>query len=104
MEYITLMEKRVGVDLGRINTSNLCPLNSEGCNGKYGLDKNLGLPEVLEIAYRMEEKPNIIIKGGAKAKWYLKTCPKSSIDSEIEKQRKWRDTSRCTMWIIDWDN
>ena len=102
MEHITLMEKRIGADLG-YHESNLRPLNDEGCVGKNGLDKNLSLERILEIAYKMDKKPNVIIKAGPRAKWYLKQCSKDLIDAEIEKQRNWRDISRSTMWIIDWN-
>ena len=102
MEHITFLEKRIGADLG-YHESNLRPANDEGCVGKSGLDKSLSLEEILEIAYKMNEKPNVIIKAGPRAKWYLKRCPKDLIDAEIEKQRSWRDISRSTMWIIDWD-
>lgn len=103
MEHISRMEKRNGVDLG-YHHSNLHPENGEGCVGKSGLDKNLSLEKILKIAYRMEKKPNIIIKGGPNAKWYLKRCPENIIDTEIEKQRRWRNISRSTMWIILWDD
>jgi len=96
------MEKRTGADLG-YHESNLHPVNGEGCVGKSDLDKNLSLERILEIAYKRDEKPNIIIKAGPRAKWYLKRCPKDLNDSAIEKQRNWRDISRSTMWIIDWD-
>jgi hypothetical protein len=49
MEHITLMEKRIGTDLG-YHESNLRPENGEGCVGKSGLDKNLSLERILEIA------------------------------------------------------
>jgi|LakMenE01Jun11ns_1017448.scaffolds.fasta_scaffold9791435_2 hypothetical protein len=102
MEHITFLEKRIGVDLG-YHESNLHPANDEGRVGKSGLDKSLSLEEILEIAYKMNEKPNVIIKAGPRAKWYLKRCHKDLIETEIEKQRSWRDISRSTMWIIDWD-
>ena len=101
MEHMNLLEKRIGVDLG-YHSSNLRPENHRRCVGKYGLDKSCSLGEILEIAYSMSEKPNIIIKAGPNAKWYLKKFPKDNIDIEIEKQR-WRDTSGNTMWIIEWD-
>lgn len=103
MEHIRHMVKREGVDLG-YHQSNLEPENGEGRVGKSGLDKNLSLNEILKIAYKMKSKPNIIIKAGPKAKWYLKRCPENIIDTEIEKQRNWRDISRCTMRIIVWDD
>ena len=36
------------------------------------------------------------------AKWYLKKCNIEDISMELENQT-WRDTSRCTMWIISWN-
>ena len=102
MENVTNLEKRIGADLG-FGSANLHPANGEGCVGSSGLDKTLRLEEILKIAYEMDEKPNIIIKGGPHAKWYLKRCSKDLIDASIEKQRSWRDISRSTMWIIDWD-
>ena len=104
MEHITMIKKRIGADLG-YHESNLRPKNNEGCVGKSGLDKNLSFERILEIAYKMDEKPNIIIKAGVHAKWYLKRCPNDLIDREIEKQRRWRPdrVARCTMWIIEWD-
>ena len=102
MEHIASLEKRIGADLG-YHESNLRPANDEGCVGKSGLDTSLSLERILEIAYKMDDKPNIIIKAGPRAKWYLKRCPKDLIDTAIEKQRSWRDTSRSTMWIIGWD-
>lgn len=102
MDYIKSMEKRFGVDIG-YHQSNLHPKNGEGCIGKCGLDKTLSLIQIIEIAHKMEIKPNIIIKGGPNAKWYLKSFPSEQIEEGIQKQQ-WRDTSRATMWIIEWDN
>jgi hypothetical protein len=102
MEHINFMQKRTGSDLG-YHKSNIHPHDREGCVGKSGLDKNLSLGEILEIAYKIHDKPNIIIKAGPRAKWYLKRCNKELIDEEIQKQRNWRDISSSTMWIIDWD-
>ena len=56
---------------------------------------------VMKLAYKMVEKPNILIKAGPNAKWYMKKVHPSKIDEAIEKQ-KWRDTSRYTMYIIVW--
>ena len=55
------------------------------------------------IAYKLDARPNIIIKAGINAKWYLKYFPKEKIQIEVDKQKKFRDISRCTMWIIEWD-
>jgi hypothetical protein len=101
MEFIRNVEKRNGLDVG-YHSSNIHPHDREGCVGKSGLDKNLTFEEILRIAYKIEERPNIIIKAGKNAKWYLKRCPRELIGSESTKQ-SWRDTKRCVMYIIDWE-
>jgi hypothetical protein len=58
---------------------------------------------VLKIASKIDKKPNIIIKAGKNAKWYLKRLNNDLIDDAIINQQ-WRDTSRCVMYIIDWNN
>jgi hypothetical protein len=98
---VKLIEVRKGVDIG-YHSSNIEPIDREGCVGVRGIDKSFTIDMVLELAYKMDNKPNVIIKGGPNAKWYLKRFQKEVIDEEIEKQ-KWRDTSRCTMFIIDWN-
>ncbi len=55
----------------------------------------------MALAYHMDEKPNIIIKAGPNAKWYIKKCHPDTLEREIEKQ-KWRNVSRCTMYVINW--
>lgn len=102
MEHITHLTKRKGADLG-YHESNIHPENGTGCVGKSGLDKNLSFERILDIVYEMDDRPNIIIKAGPRAKWYLKRCAPDLIDIKIEKQRNWRDISRSTMWIIVWD-
>ena len=95
------MEKRVGMDAG-YHGSNLEPLNGVGRVGKRGIDKSLSLEKVIKLAY--EIKANVIIKAGKNAKWYLKRFDLTELEEEIKIQRSWRDTSRVTMWIIEWDN
>ena len=101
MEHIKTIERRTGVDVGYHN-SNINPINREGCVGLEGIDKSFTFEMVLELAYKIQNKPNIIIKAGPNAKWYLKRFQKEVIEEEINKQR-WRDTSRCTMYIIEWE-
>ena len=100
MEYIKTLQRRDGVDVGYHN-SNLHPVDREGCVGVNGLDKSLLLDQVIEIAHKMENRPNIIVKAGKNAKWYLKRFPTDQIDDEIQKQT-WRNTSRSVMYIIEW--
>ena len=100
MKYVNSIERRTGVDIG-YHTSNIHPIDREGCIGKSGINKSFTFEMVLELAYKMDNKPNIIIKAGKNAKWYLKYVQKDKIEDGIKKQ-KWRDTSRCTMYIIDW--
>ena len=101
MEHVKFIEIRKGVDLGYHN-SNIDPIDREGCVGVSGIDKTFTIEMVLQLAYKIENKPNIIIKSGPNGKWYLKRFQKEVIDQEIEKQ-KWRDTSRCLMYIVDWN-
>jgi hypothetical protein len=101
MEYVRNYEKRFGVDVG-YHSSNIDPIDREGCVGKRGIDKTYTFEMVLQLAYKIEDKPNIIIKAGPNAKWYLKKCPKELIEHNSDKQ-KWRDPSRCIMYIIDWN-
>ena len=101
MEYVKNFQKRRGVDAG-YHESPIHPVNGDLRVGKRGLDKNLTLVQMIEIAYNMEQKPNILVKGGPNAKWYIKKFDPSILDSEIKKQ-SWRDTSRCTMYIIEWE-
>ena len=103
MEHMTKYEKRNGVDVYYGDKYSLHPANGEGRVGESGIDKSFTLERVVALAYQMVEKPNIIIKAGPNAKWYLKRCPKDEIEREIEKQQAWRDVSRCTMHIIEWD-
>ncbi|MBI95841.1 hypothetical protein CL656_01700 [bacterium] len=102
MEYITKIERRFGVDVG-FNESNLHPKDGEGRVGKGGIDKNYTLNDVLKLAYKMDEKPNIIVRGGSRSKWYLKRFPLENLEKEIVKQKKWRDC-KVNMWIIEWEN
>lgn len=87
---------------------NLNPENREGCVGKAGIDKSYTLEKMVELAYKMEEKPNILTKPGPNSKWYMKKIDKQDIESEIEivAQRKSRPTpeqlANYTMYIIEW--
>ena len=101
MEHVKKFEKRIGVDVGW-HESNIVPIDREGCVGKAGIDKSFSLQRIMEIAYKLEPKPNLLIKGGKNAKWYLKLCPIDLIESKNEKQQ-WRDTSRVILYIVEWD-
>ncbi len=96
-----MYEKRQGADIG-YHCDNIHPSDGEGCVGKSGIDKTFTLERIIDLAYKMVEKPNIIIKAGPNAKWYLKKFPKDLIEMGIQKQN-WRDVSRSTMYIIEWD-
>ena len=100
MEHIKSIEKREGCSA---YGANIHPIDREGCVGKAGIDKSYTLDMVMKLAYKMDDKPNIIIKGGKNAKWYMKKIPLNKIDDAIEKQ-KWKDNMHyCTMYIIVWD-
>lgn len=102
MEHLKFnnIQRRSGVDVGW-HESNIEPINREGCVGKSGINASYTFDMILEIAYK-NNKPNIIIKNGKKGKWYLKNCPKEQIEDKIKKQKKFRKTKHCEMYIIDW--
>jgi hypothetical protein len=102
MEHFKSIEKREGCDVGAYGSCDIHPKDREGCVGLHGIDKTYTLDMVMKLAYKMDEKPNILLKAGPNAKWYMKKVLPSKIDEAIEKQ-KWRDSSRCTMYIIRWD-
>jgi hypothetical protein len=82
---------------------NLHPADGEGRVGKQGINANYTLDMVKAIAYRMPEKPNIIIKAGKKAKWYIKKCPENEIISEIKNMKNSKrggNMHRCTMYVL----
>jgi hypothetical protein len=100
MEHFKNIERRDGVDI--VYKKDLHPEDNKFRVGSSGFDKNLKLNDLLEIAYTMNNpRPNIIIKAGKNAKWYLKYCSFDKINEQIEKN-KWRDSSRCIMYIVTW--
>ena len=106
MQRIHTITTRNGVDVG-YHESPIHPLDGEGRVGGVGLDKTLKFEDVLNIAYKTftndGNRANIIVKAGKNAKWYLKYCPLNKIDDSINKQT-WRNTSRCRMYIVTWDD
>ncbi len=98
------IKRRPGED---VECKNLRPVNGEGCvKTNNGIDGTLSFEQVVELAFKMPEKPNIIIRGGnGKRKnnppqWYIKQCPIDEIEGK--KYGVWKDVSRITMYIIDW--
>ena len=102
MDQISNIEIRRGVDLG-YHSSNIHPVDKYGCVGKQGIDKSFTIEMILEIASKIDEIPNIIINAGKNSIWYLKLLKKDLIDDAIINQQ-WRNTTRCVMYIIDWNN
>jgi hypothetical protein len=103
MEHVRKYERRDHADLKW--GINLHPANGEGRVGASGIDKTYTLPMVMALAYQMVEKPNIIIKAGENAKWYIKKCPIDEIDREIAKMLNSaysKSALLCTMHIIEW--
>ena len=101
MEHIMKMERRNGVGIG-FYQHDIHPANGEGRVGKSGIDKSFTLEKIIELAYKMDEKPNIIIRATPKSKWYLKRFPRNSIETEIQKSQ-WRNKPENIMYIIEWD-
>lgn len=100
MEHVLNLRRMKGVDVG-YHSSSLEPLNGLGRVGKAGIDKTFTLENMIVLAH--EIRANIIVKAGPRSKWYLKRIDIGELDNEIRKQN-WRDTSRATMWVIEWDN
>jgi hypothetical protein len=102
MEHIRKRSIRTGVQIGWGAKYNMHPENGEGCVGKGGIDKSYTLDRVIELAYNMSPRPNIIMKAGPNTKWYLKLFQKEEIDGEIEKAA-WAKKVSNVMYIIEWD-
>ena len=102
MMNIRTMTKYKGCDVG-YNSSNLEPLNGVGRVVKSGIDKKMLFNQVLKLAH--EIKANVIVKAGENAKWYLKRIDSIEKDkvTELIEKNSWRDTSRYTMWVIEWE-
>jgi hypothetical protein len=105
MNRFSKIVKRRGCDVGGDNT-NVHPVNGEGRVGKAGIDKTFTLEKVIDIAYRTPGKPNIIVKAGKNAKWYLKNIESSLIEGMIEETNRssWhKDVHNRVMYIIEWE-
>jgi hypothetical protein len=101
-ELIALMKGHntlYGVDAG-YHDSVIHPANGEGRVGKRGIDRKFDCNKVVDLASRMNPRPNIIVRNG-NGKWYFKRLPLENLATEIKKQ-SWRDTSRTVMHVIDW--
>jgi hypothetical protein len=100
-KYVKKLEIKEGADAG-YHDSVVHPANGEGRVGKRGINAKYDIVRVFELARTMDPKPNIILKAGPTAKWYFKIIPIQTLDEEIQKQQSWRDTSRSTMYVIEW--
>ena len=86
MEHFERIQKKRGCDLGR--GIDIHPEDGTGRVGKSGFNKQLQLNDLIEIAYTIKNpRPNIIIKAGQNAKWYLKYCDLSLVDEKYNKQK-----------------
>jgi len=101
-ELVTKMERREGSDLGQEIYPADGSKDAEKCVGARGFLKTLTLDEMIGIASRMEERPNIIVKAGDNAKWYLKRFPKDGIDAEFEKNRTRQGVKNTKLWVLEW--
>ena len=107
MEHFKNIEKRNGCDFGMVDCDlhpNHLAENEWPRVGKSGFDNNLRLNELMAIAYGMNNpKPNIIIKGGPRAKWYLKYSHIDELDEQIARYNFRPSQRNCTMYIITWE-
>jgi hypothetical protein len=69
---------------------------------QQSFDKNYTLDEMYQIMWLMEIRPNILVKSGKNAKWYVKWIDPTTIEYRIAKQKKFRNLKGYVMWIIEW--
>ena len=108
MEHVNTIKTRRGCDVGWHST-NIEPINREGCVGVRGIDKSYTIDMVIKLAYKIKNKPNIIVRAGRYAKWYLKKVPPNQIESSIDKFEKKNPKTKLrrenfTMYIIVWND
>lgn len=102
MENFSSVKKFNNKDIGSSASNvypedkNIYPKNGKGRVGKEGIDKNYTLPEIIEIAFKMRIKPNIIVKTGNNGKWYLKKFTNKEIQNKIR-------SGNSTLWVIEWN-
>jgi len=109
MDNITNIKRIPGVDVGFHN--NIKPINNEGVTGKNnGINKNFTFEMILNIAYKIEtsNRPNIIVRSGKIAMWYLKRCSIEEIPDRIKKEEegmrgKNGRLKHFQMYIIEWE-
>lgn len=85
------------------------PLDCRHCpNGNCGINKLYTFEQVIQVMceFPIEKRPNVAVKAGKKAMWYLKKCPEEEIEVEQEKARRSGNANlkRCTMFVITWIN
>ena len=97
LSQLKYFEKRTGVDVGYHD--NIQHPNYPNTSKTIGYPKELSLEVMLKLAKDVDA--NILIKAGKNAKWYIKRYPKEEINSRIQKQHTWRDTSRCTLYVFE---
>ena len=91
MEHVNSYYTVAGADI-TFKTGDIEPSNSEGRVGTSGINKSLTHEQVIRIAYNTVcdptcENPNIIIKAGPNAKWYLKYWEPATLQNQIAKWR-----------------
>ncbi len=99
MQHVQTIEKRIGWD---VESPNIEPVNGEGCVGKGGIDKSYTLEMVIDLASKIPEKPNVIVRTGKKSKWYLKKIELNDIDRK-RRPASWSNIENYTMYIIKWE-
>ena len=91
MNFVKKYQQICGADIQH-KTGDIEPHNGEGRIGMSGIDKYLPIEVIIRIAHKTIcdpncGNPNVIIKAGKNAKWYLKHCDAAKLPQEITKWR-----------------
>lgn len=101
MEHISSLTRKLSADVGFRGKEDI-NIEHPFRVGASGYDKNLNLSQIVEIAYSINPKPNIIVKPGPNRKWYIKNIPYNEIEESISHANTRRNNEKSTLWIISW--
>jgi len=69
---------------------------------QQSFDKIYTEEEIKQIMWLKPNKPNILVKPGKNAKWYIKWIDPTTLKDSIIKQKKFRNLKGYVMEYIEW--